>query len=824
MSQEFRLSVTPIREDEYLVRTEEVAPGVPLAEEQVHWPVDEWLTLTGQLMNDPLLSLLQGTKAPAPGTRNGEVVTLSERRHSRVMTPAFDLGTLGQQLYTKLFQGNLHDSWTCAQGIAQHRREVLQLRLGLKGSRLPRLPWEVLHAGDRPLAAGTDVVFSRYLPGTNLLVPTRKIATGERLKILMVIAAPSDRDSLQLKREVLHLQQELENRPAHLEGKPSAPEIQLTILEQPDRQQLTQALEQGHYQVLHYAGHSNFGARGGELYLVSDRTGLTEPLSGDDLAGLLVNNGIQMAVFNSCQGAGGRVSKAGDDTSERNLAETLVKRGIPAVLAMADRIPDEVALTLTRLFYRNLNLGYSVDLSLNRARAGLISAYSSHQLYWALPILYLHPKFDGYLTGHHPENRELVLASFSKVGLEAPDHLYPFTSPLTDPALEPLDFYPDSFDFSFGGELDPIDAEALEELVDELDYPDEWADEAENSVLIASLMRQLAGTDVLSSMSAGSEEQAVGLLEKAIFTVPNPKPAPTPPPSPQPSTTGVKPKKKWLTTTLCVLSATAAGILGTVWFWQSRGPKPGNLLPLFPDPISVSRSRDPVLSTPRQLQPVKLEVATTSEVTARAIDHFSAGDLIGGEEATEALLDRVALPQAKAVLDQVPPAADEYPEIHFLRGRLAWQFLQVGNKNYSADDARRFWELASKARPDSLKYQNALGFAHYAEGDWNRAYQIWFAAVNSVEAALSGFGSSQVSQSPPSPEDVLTAYAGLGLTLMKSAQDQPPSQRNLRLSQAVKLRQKVMTEDPLSFGADALGKNWMWPESAIKDWQLLQKQ
>nr|WP_228042253.1 MULTISPECIES: CHAT domain-containing protein [unclassified Tychonema] len=387
VNQEFKLSVTPVGDDEYLVRTEKVAPGVPLAEQQVRWPIDEWLALSAQLMNDPLVGLLQGTAT-------GRGLSRSEK-HS-----APSLVTLGQQLYSGLFQGNLRDSWTCAQGIAQHRRDVLELRLGLKGRDLPRLPWEVLHAGDRPLATGTDLVFSRYQPGTSLFKQTRILPSGGPLKILMAIASPSDLDNLQLSREVLQLQQELQNRSANpLKNGFHSPEIQLTILEQPDREQLTQALEQGHYQVLHYAGHSNPGSRGGELYLVSSRTGLTETLSGDDLAGLLVNNGIQMAVFNSCRGAYGGPSGITDDSPERNLTEALVKRGIPAVLAMAESIPDEVALTLTRLFYRNLNQGYPVDLSLSRARAGLISTYGSHQLYWALPILYQHPDFDGYLTG-----------------------------------------------------------------------------------------------------------------------------------------------------------------------------------------------------------------------------------------------------------------------------------------------------------------------------------------------------------------------------------------------------------------------------------------
>ena len=390
MTQEFHLSVTPIRENEYLVRTEDVAPGVPLAEEQVIWSVEDWLTEASLLMDDPLLGLLRhrnisGGFSPASLRSPTDGISIN-------------LATFGQRLYSAVFQGTIRDSWMTAQGIAQHRRERLRFRLGLKGTRLHRLPWEVLYAGDRPLATGTDVVFSRYHSsfsiGKSHLSDPKNFAnqSPHTLKILMVLAVPADQDALALRQEAEQLKQELQ---AVSSGN-SQPSIELTILEQPGREQLTQALEHNHYQVLHYAGHSDLSDTGGNIYLVNRRSGLTEVLSGDDLAGLLVNNGIRMAVFNSCRG-GYSATAASSSEAEGNLAEALVKRGIPAVLVMAERIPDEVALNLSRLFYRNLKQGYPVDLSLSRSRQGLISSYGSDQLYWALPILYLHPKFDGYL-------------------------------------------------------------------------------------------------------------------------------------------------------------------------------------------------------------------------------------------------------------------------------------------------------------------------------------------------------------------------------------------------------------------------------------------
>ncbi len=390
MTQEFHLSVTPIRENEYLVRTEDVAPGVPLAEEQVIWSVEDWLSEASILMDDPLLGLLRNRNISS-GFNPASLRSPIDK------TLDANLATFGQRLYSAVFQGTIRDSWMTAQGIAQHRRERLRFRLGLKGTRLHRLPWEVLYAGDRPLATGTDVVFSRYhssfsIVKSHLSDPKNVASQPHTLKILMVLAVPADQDALALRQEAEQLKQELQ---ASSSGN-SHPSIELTILEQPGREQLTQALEHNHYHVLHYAGHSNLSAAGGNIYLVNHRTGLSEALSGDDLAGLLVNNGIRMAVFNSCRGGYSATAESSSE-AEGNLAEALVKRGIPAVLVMAERIPDEVALNLSRLFYRNLKQGYPVDLSLSRSRQGLISSYGSDQLYWALPILYLHPKFDGYL-------------------------------------------------------------------------------------------------------------------------------------------------------------------------------------------------------------------------------------------------------------------------------------------------------------------------------------------------------------------------------------------------------------------------------------------
>lgn len=814
MAQEFHISVTPLGEDEYLVRIERVAPGVPLAEEQVRWPMENWLAQARQLMNDPLLGLLQGG-----GAFTEDVFFLSE--WDEPANPSTrNLVELGHELYNALFQGSLRDSWMMAQAIAQNQRQVLRLRLGLKGTRLPRLPWEVMHAGDRPLATGIDVAFSRYQLGPGVWNPRQTFPSSpnQPLKILMVISGPSDQEMLELAQEASHLQEELQRRTPN-----GPPAIQLTVLEQPGREQLTQALEQGHYQVFHYAGHSNLGDSGGDVYLVSNRTGLTETLNGDDLAGLLVNNGVQLAVFNSCRGAYTAASNVLENGKERNLAEAVVKRGIPGVLAMAERIPDEVALTLTRLLYRNLNQGYPIDLSLSRARQGLISAYGSNQLYWALPVLYLHPEFDGFLPNDNPEKREglFFIPEPPDTSLlpKADDVIFTRSArpPLPSEDEEELDGFPRDLDsdepdaddpaaFIRGllSQMDPLppNPEVALPNVDaengsrERSQAASWELPAHSSEATPSSRKESA----TSSSPGRTETSATRALASANTTqvVERPK------------ATGIQiwwQKLQAVPRLWMILGATGALAIALLGFWvfQSRNPQIGGIQP-----------------TPSPTQPLTDKTgdatkADTSKVTAMAIEQLSQGNIAQGQNNVEELLNREALQSADAALAVVPKSRLDDPAVSFLRGRLAWQSIKKGSKDYDLSDARRYWETARKGQPKSVKYLTALGFAYYAEGNYARANNAWFEALQALKESQAG---ATLAKDNPQGE-TLTIYAGFALGLRQEAQKQPADKRASLLSKSLNMRQYVMSNDPVNFNPDALSKNWLWTEKTIQEWRSL---
>lgn len=804
MTQEFHLSVTPVGNSQYLVRTERVPFGVPLAEEQLLWTVETWLAQARQLMSDPLQGLMQGS----PNSLN--------------------LVELGQELYTALFQGTLRDSWVIAQGVAQHRREALRLRLGLKGIDLPRLPWEVMYGTDvpverlrrqpssitaspRPLATGTRIIFSRYQWGTRLVEESVPSETNQPLRILMVVSAPTDQEQLKLYREVKQMQQQLQAQPNREMNGEAATDIQLTVLNQPGRERLTQALVQGRYHALHYAGHSDLSAAGGSLYLVNNHTGLTEELTGDDLVELLVNNGIRLAVFNSCRSS---YTAASDPSTgrDRNLAEVLVSRGIPAVLAMAEQIPDNVALNLTGLFYHNLKQGFPIDLSLNRARQGLISTYGSHQFYWALPVLYLHPEFDGYLITRdrldNPADRLSLMPATDRTptlsqrhSIDAVEHSLekqphrgveevrvPTVKANTD-KLETLE------DEALSEEADrQVMAEMLQQLTPRA--PQTYAGNPPVPLLGADAANSLSPTVPLSVPPTADENTAS--LTASLTSEPQPSREPSVAlPQAESRRKSGKPRAVIRFLLLPILGA-AAGSLA--YLAMQRLPIAGWLRlsdpATTPTPEAVSIGDPPVGIDPDQ---------PDGELQAFAVDSFEQQMVDPGIEAVKALLDRDALEEASGAIQAVPEDFEEDPRINFLRGRVAWQGAAAKDGIHTTTQARQFWESAVEADPEVIVYHEALAFAYYVEANWTKVIQTWYS----------------VQSRPERNKNMLNIEAINTLTQKQIAATQSAEKQDAYLRAAVQNYRKVVNRDPEGFTSEALRQNWLWTDAMIQDWESL---
>jgi len=307
---------------------------------------------------------------------------------------------LGIDLWSWLFDGPIQNALAESRGIARGQNKPLRLRLEIRDSDLIPLPWEIMQptVGKQAISLSQQLLFSRT---TSIVDPLNPLACSHQsLNILLVLGQDDQTpdlaaDRLQLEQEAAALENVLQavgtSNVISSEVFVAPVSSHVEILLQPTPAQLIETLETGDYNILFYAGHGEPGADGGLLFLGSDAT-----INGTELAQVLVRTQVTLAVFNACWGA--QPEKVGSQTVPRSsLAEVLIHHGVPAVLGMRDSIADHEALSFIEAFAQALALRMPIDQAVAVARQKLLTLYKFNQPAWTLPVLYMHPEFEGEL-------------------------------------------------------------------------------------------------------------------------------------------------------------------------------------------------------------------------------------------------------------------------------------------------------------------------------------------------------------------------------------------------------------------------------------------
>ncbi|WP_159691148.1 CHAT domain-containing protein [Cognatazoarcus halotolerans] len=286
---------------------------------------------------------------------------------------------VGQALYAALFESPLRACFEEGlRAIDPQRGEGLRFVINTTDAPdLARLPWEFLYS-----PAKDDFLFSdRMKPVVRWLdvdEPPPTLAVEPPLRLLMVIAAPTDRPGLEVGEEIAHLDSAL----AELT---SSGKVEAVRLDHATLESLDNALLQSRPHILHFIGHGDFVGDEGVLVLESDTApGTADTIAGRQLAVLLRNHltSLRLVFLNSCMGA-----TASRRDPFGGVAQSLIRRGIPAVIAMQFPIPDKAAVALARHFYRYLAAGQPVDAALTSARAFLYAR--GYPVEWGAPALHM---------------------------------------------------------------------------------------------------------------------------------------------------------------------------------------------------------------------------------------------------------------------------------------------------------------------------------------------------------------------------------------------------------------------------------------------------
>ncbi|MEH2193360.1 MAG: CHASE2 domain-containing protein [Nostoc sp.] len=132
---------------------------------------------------------------------------------------------------------------------------------------------------------------------------------------------------------------------------------EISFLVEPQRKELTEHLWGKNWDILFFAGHSSSNKNGecGRIYLNK-----TDSLTIGELKYALrkaIENGLQLAIFNSCDGLG--------------LARELADLQIPQMIIMREPVPDQVAKEFLKYFLEGFAGGESLYQAVRQARERL---------------------------------------------------------------------------------------------------------------------------------------------------------------------------------------------------------------------------------------------------------------------------------------------------------------------------------------------------------------------------------------------------------------------------------------------------------------------
>jgi hypothetical protein len=283
---------------------------------------------------------------------------------------------LGGVLFEAVFRDEVMLAWSRSQDVTRAAGEGLRLRLRVtEAPHLAGLPWELLF--DRHTSSyvaqsdRTPVV--RYLEVPH---PPRPLSVGGSLRVLVVLASPTDLPDLDLEAEWRRVQEATATTVR-------TGAVVVDRLPSPTMAQLSVWLAHHEVHILHFVGHGDFDERvqSGVLFFC-DPYGRSVPIGPETLGPFLHDHDpLRLVVLNSCRSA-----RAEATDPFGGMAQGLVQQDVTAVVAMQFPISDGAAVAFTAAFYGAVSDGIPVDQATTEARKALLI---SHPGEWATPVLFM---------------------------------------------------------------------------------------------------------------------------------------------------------------------------------------------------------------------------------------------------------------------------------------------------------------------------------------------------------------------------------------------------------------------------------------------------
>jgi hypothetical protein len=284
--------------------------------------------------------------------------------------------SFGGALFDALFVGDVRSCLDVSRHEASATGKGVRIKLRIQAPEVATLPWEFMYDA----RAGEYLSLSKYSPIVRYLelaTPVVPLRVDPPLRMLAMVASPDDLPALNVERERLRVERALA-------GLVATGAIKVDWILDGSWRTLQRRLDDDTWHLFHFSGPGRFDAvrDEGSVALV-DEHGASASFSATQLARMLADHPtLRLVMLNACEGARG-----GSRDIFSGTASILVRRGIPAVLAMQYEIGDAAAVELARTFYESIARGMPIDAAVAESRKA-ISFARGDSLEWGTPILY----------------------------------------------------------------------------------------------------------------------------------------------------------------------------------------------------------------------------------------------------------------------------------------------------------------------------------------------------------------------------------------------------------------------------------------------------
>ena len=237
-----------------------------------------------------------------------------------------------------------------------HKDESIQIIITAADRKLQQLPWHLWKfLEDYPQA---EISFNSL----NWQKINHPATNRQQVRILAVLGNSS---GISLKQDLASLK--------------ALPKTELTVLTEPQLAELNEYLWQSAgWDILLFSGHSDSDLAAGYIYLNATEK-ITIPQLKYSL-GKAIAQGLQIAIFNSCEGIG--------------LAAQLADLSLPYTVVMGEPVPDQIAQVFLQYFLTAFATGKTFTLAVKEARQKLAGWETEYICASWLPVIWQNPATD----------------------------------------------------------------------------------------------------------------------------------------------------------------------------------------------------------------------------------------------------------------------------------------------------------------------------------------------------------------------------------------------------------------------------------------------